>query len=168
MPDPKEIEGASHDDTATVEVIAAAIHETWRALAAAEGWRMSPRFDHDYALLEEVDREDNRAAARRMPEVLALAGLTLSALPGLPENEVAAQLARNIERLAEAEHDGWMMQRAQHGWRFAETRDDAAKLHPAMRPYSELSEQEKGKDRNSVRNYPRFAERAGLGIAWLE
>jgi len=82
LPDPKEIEGASHDDTATVELIAAAIHETWRALAAAEGWRMSPRFDQDYALLEEADREDNRAAARRMPEVLALAGLTSALCQG--------------------------------------------------------------------------------------
>jgi len=37
-------------------------------------------------------------------------------------------------------------------------------LHPAMRPYTQLAEQEKGKDRNNIRHYPDFAARAGYRI----
>ena len=37
-----------------------------------------------------------------------------------------------------------------NGWKFAKTRDDQKKLHPNMIPYSELSEADKQKDRDSV------------------
>jgi hypothetical protein len=73
------------------------------------------------------------------------------------------KLEENIERLAEAEH---------------ETRDDAKKLHPDMRPHAKLPEREKGKDRNTIRvngasppqrlalgrHYPDFAARVGFRI----
>jgi hypothetical protein len=36
-----------------------------------------------------------------------------------------------------------------------------------MKPFAELPEQEKGKDRNSVHHYPAFAARAGYGIVRL-
>ena len=62
---------------ADLEVLASAIHETWRALAREEGWSMQPHLDKPYSKLAEADKEDNRAAARRIPEVLALVGLCL-------------------------------------------------------------------------------------------
>jgi hypothetical protein len=74
------------------------------------------------------------------------------------------KLYQNIERLAEAEHDGWTEQRSRNGWRYAETRDDTRKLHPDMLPFAELPEREKGKDRNTIRHYPDFAARAGYRI----
>jgi hypothetical protein len=131
---------------------------------------MQPHLNKPYAKLAEIDKEDNRAAARRVPEVLALVGLGSrrgkdGAPAAVPKNEVKAQLEQNIERLAEAEHDGWMEHRSRNGWRWAETRDDAKKLHPDMLPYAKLPEREKGKDRNTIRHYPDFAARAGFRIA---
>jgi RyR domain len=153
-----------------VEVLAAAIHETWRALAREEGWSMQPQFDKPYPELAEIDKEDNRSAARRIPEVLSLIGLGLrtgknGTPPAVPDDEIEAQLNQNIELLAEAEHNGWMEHRSRHGWAWAETRDDARKLHPAMLPYAELPEREKGKDRNNIRHYPDFVARAGCRIS---
>ena len=161
-------------DDAAVEVIAAAIHEAWRALSKKPegGWEMQPHLDRPYAELEQIDKEDNRAAARRMPEVLALIGLGLRA-PGegdeaaLPDGELKALLDQNMDRLAEAEHDGWMEHRKKNGWRYGKTRDEALKLHPAMLPYATLPEQEKGKDRDSIGHYPDFAGRAGYRIVRL-
>ena len=69
-------------------------------------------------------------------------------------DELRAQLEVTKEHLGEAEHDGGTEQRRRHGWRYAKTRYDSRKLHPAMVPYAELPEREKGKDRNSVRHYP--------------
>jgi len=155
--------------SADLEVLASAIHETWRALAREEGWSMQPQLDKPYLKLAEADKEDNRVAARRIPEILALIGLGLQkdgdgTPPTAPDGELEAQFDRNMERLAEAEHDGWLEQRRSNGWRYGETRDDGRKLHPAMLPYAQLPEREKGKDRNSIRHYPDFVARAGYRI----
>jgi RyR domain-containing protein len=159
-------------DDAAVEVIAAATHQAWRALSKEESWSMQPHLDKPYAELAEIDKEDNRAAARRMPEVMALVGLGLrgpgeGAEAGLPPEELKALLDQNIDRLAEAEHDGWMEHREKNGWRYAEKRDDARKLHPDMLPYAQLPEREKGKDRNAIRHYPDFAAGARYRIVRL-
>ena len=143
------------------DTIAAAIHETWRALAVEQGWKMQPHLDQPYAALAEPDKEDNRAAARRMRTVLAAAGLTLSPTgPSVPPETLESRM----ETLAEAEHNGWMAHRAATGWTYAPQRDDAAKRHPAMIPYADLPDSEKAKDRNNIRHYPAFAARAGLAI----
>jgi RyR domain len=143
-----------------IDTVAAAIHETWRALSHTEGWSMQPRLDRPFAELDDEAKDDNRAAAARMGDVLAVAGLTLSDDPA----RSAAPLPEGLEAMAEAEHNGWMEHRERTGWSWAETRDDAAKRHPAMVPYAQLPEGEKEKDRSNVRHYPAFAERAGLRI----
>jgi hypothetical protein len=97
--------------------------------------------------------------------VLALVGLGLRNTPaGIPADELKAQIDQNIERLAETEHDGWMAHRSRNGWRWAETRDDARKLHPDMLAYAKLPEREKSEDRNTIRHYEDIAERAGYRI----
>lgn len=145
------------------ETVAAAIHETWRSLSRAEGWSIQPHLDRPFAELDDEAKDDNRAAARRMGDVLALAGLSLSDDPNRP----TAHLPVELETMAEAEHNGWMAQRAQSGWSWAATRDDAAKHHPSMVPYAQLSEDEKEKDRSNIRHYPDFAARAGYRIVRL-
>ena len=143
------------------DVIAAAIHETWRDLSSQQGWKMQPLLDQPYAGLAEPDKQDNRAAARRMASVLATAGLALTPNgPAIP----AEILQSHMETLAAAEHDGWMAHRTASGWRYGATRDDAAKRHPSMIPYADLPDSEKEKDRNNIRHYPAFAARAGLCI----
>ena len=85
-------------------------------------------------------------------------------LAPLRRRPLRRRLEQNIERLAEAEHDGWMAHQAAAGWRLGPARDDAAKRHPSMVPYARLPEAEKQKDRNNVRQYPDFAARAGYRI----
>jgi len=55
------------------------------------------------------------------------------------------------EALAVAEHRRWMAEKIVAGWRHAQHRDDARRLHPSIRPYDPLSTEEKRKDRNTVR-----------------
>jgi hypothetical protein len=146
-----------------IEAVAAAIHETWRALSHRHGWSMQQHLDRPYAELADADKDDNRAAARRMGDVLGVAGLRLSNDPAAQPMPEGA-LESGIDTMAEAEHNGWMSQRLRNGWSWALARDDAAKQHPSIRPYHELSEKEKEKDRDSVRHYPEFAARAGYRI----
>jgi hypothetical protein len=153
--------------TDIVEKLAAGIHEDWRH----GPWSKKPHLDVPYDQLAPIDQEANRAAARRIADVLARAGLGLTtteqAASANTSAEIASYIEAHIERLAEAEHDGWMAQRTKDGWRYGSPRDDARKLHPSMVPYRDLPDAEKEKDRAAVRNYPKLAAAAGLTIVRL-
>jgi hypothetical protein len=152
-----------------IEQLAAGIHEDWRH----GPWSKKPHLDVPYEKLAPADREANRAAARRIADVLARADLGLAAAEQATAAnksaaaEIAPAIEAHIERLAEAEHDGWMAQRTKDGWRYGSPRDDARKLHPSIVPYRDLPEAEKEKDRAAVRNYPKQAAAAGLAIVRL-
>ena len=64
--------------------------------------------------------------------------------------ELPPELTGLVERLAESNHDTWARQRLADGWTCGPQRDDAAKRHPDLIPYAQLSESEKQYDRNSV------------------
>jgi len=156
-----------------VEPMAQEIHDTWRDLSEKEGWTLHPLYSMPYADLGPVEKEENRAAARRIPEILGLVGLVVEPAQTAGRkrtsltDEIAAHLAHHIESLAEAEHDGWMAHRLRNGWRYDKVRDDARKFHPALVAYAKLSEVDKNKDRNSVRHFPEMVERAGYRVAFL-
>jgi hypothetical protein len=152
--------------------IAKAIHEEWLSYAS----KTNP-LNRPWDELTAAEQEDNRAAARRIPEVLALAGLAVEkgvqargadtdSPPGGPDI-VELQIEHHIERLAEAEHDGWMDQRIKNGWTYDPKRDDLRKKHPLLIPYAELPEQEKNKDRGSVRDYRKHLASAGYKIVFV-
>lgn len=148
-----------------VEAMAAAYHEFYRELAHKKGWVV--KFDVPYAELPEDVKDENRAAARRIAEVLALAGLYLvkaEAAPAQESADIKAILLRNLDSLAEAEHEGWMKYKFRQGWRRAANRDDEQRLHNILIPYHELPEKEKEKDRNAVQYYPEIAAREGYRI----
>jgi len=144
------------------ENMAKAVHEFYRQLCKKEGWPV--KYDIDYDQLPEDIKEDNLAAASRIPEVLDHAGLIVAS-----ENEPGVGIDKNglesnIELLAEAEHNGWMKQKEQGGWKYGEHRDDEKKIHNTMIPYNTLSEDDKEKDRNAVRSYPEILKMAGCKI----
>ena len=54
------------------------------------------------------------------------------------------------ERIAENAHDVWALRRLRDGWTYGPARDDAAKRHPDLVPYAELSDAEKQYDRDAA------------------
>ena len=64
--------------------------------------------------------------------------------------DLSDDLLALTERLAENTHEVWARQRMQEGWSHGPQRDDEEKLHPDLRPYSELSESEKQYDRSAA------------------
>jgi len=153
----------------TIEPLAEGIHETWRILSAKEGWKMQPNYDMPYKDLGEMEKDENRAAARRIPEILALVGLQLKKKEDANQDEgenIDDHLRFHLEKLAEAEHDGWMDYRLTNGWLYAEERDDSKKKHHALRHYAELSEIDQEKDKNSVNHFSEMVSLAGYRIIW--
>lgn len=143
--------------TIDIETIAARIHQFYCELAIEESWEND--FAMTYDELPEFMKEDNREAARRIGDVLGLAGLILvpreagQAWENKEQATILDAIAQNLEILAEGEHDGWADARQRHGWRIGPEKNIEAREHPLLMPYEELSEKEKNKDRDSVRNY---------------
>jgi hypothetical protein len=63
---------------------------------------------------------------------------------------IRSNSVETVEALSEAEHRRWMADRLLAGWQHGVVRDNARKLHPSIKPYSQLSESEKQKDRDTV------------------
>ena len=145
-----------------IEELAEAVHEYYRQLGKREGWIME--YDMVYADLPDEIKGDNIAAARRIPEVLSHAGLGV-VTEADPEPAVDTKVLEDkIELLAEAEHNGWLDHKLNNGWSYGETRNDSRKTHNLLIPYNKLLEQDKEKDRNSVRSYPEIVKMVGCKI----
>ncbi len=59
--------------------------------------------------------------------------------------------------LARLEHERWMNEKIEQGWRYGSVRDDIQKIHPSLVTYDKLSEKEKDKDRNTIHQIPQVA-----------
>jgi hypothetical protein len=155
-----------------LETVAAIVHEDWLRNERTEGdTEVDPELDQDYTALSEVDKDVNRAAAQRIPEVLALAGMTVATLPpelgGLSEEAVQLMIEWRLEVLAEAEHDGWVSHRVANGWTMSSSRDRPVRKHEMLVAYAKLPLRNKQKDRNAVLGFWRRLQKAGFHIVWL-
>ena len=50
------------------------------------------------------------------------------------------------------------------GWRYGPVRDNAAKVHDQIKPWEQLDELNRDKDRDAVRELPSALARAGFAI----
>ena len=73
-----------------------------------------------------------------------------------------------LDRLARLEHQRWLQERTQQGWRYGSVRDDQRKLHPDLVDWADLSDQSKDKDRDAVQNIPPLLRATGFQILRLE
>jgi len=120
-----------------LDVVARAIHEAYLADQQAAGrLQGSAPALVPWEELPEGLRQANRAQADHIP----IKRRTLA----------ICDSAATIEALAVAEHRRWMAEKIVANWRHAVDRNDARRLHPSIRPYDELSDTEKQKDRNTV------------------
>jgi|GEM_PF-1960347 len=67
-----------------------------------------------------------------------------------------------LEQLARLEHLRWTAERRLAWWSFGAIRDNALRRHPLLVPFDALEEDEKEKDRQTVRDIPEVLRRAGL------
>lgn len=70
-----------------------------------------------------------------------------------------------IEQIAENVHEVWAQSRMRQGWTYGEERSDALKKHPCLKPYDELSEEEKAYDRNTVLGTLKLISKLGFKIS---
>lgn len=179
-----------------LEKLAAAHHSIYCDELRGKGYRYGEARDDQaktnpllkpYAELSEEEKEQNRAAVRDIPTKLARIGYTM--IPAR-SNEPPFQFpGPHLEELARLEHNRWIEAKVAQGWRYGPERDDAQKLHPALLPWRQMTEEEKArlfspsevaamgtdelpdeekeKDRALIRGIPKILARAGYTVVKL-
>ncbi len=142
--------------------IAPAIHEEYRRE------RMSTRQVNDPALadwdsLRPDLKESNRDQAGHLLTKLEAIGCTCEEAEG---GTVASGefTDAEVEILAQMEHGRWVVERLLSGWEPGEDRDPTGKRSPYLVAWSELSEEARELDRQTVRKIPHFLDAVGYRV----
>lgn len=158
-----------------LETLAEAHHRIFCENMRKKGYRPGPVTDEEqkthsalipYEDLPEDEKAQNRAAVRDIPNKLARSGYIM--IPARSNEPPFEFPGLHLEQLAKMEHARWMRQKQQDGWRHAEETDKRRKLHEALLPWDELSEQQREKDRVLVREIPRILAHAGYTVVQLQ
>lgn len=164
---PREMFGFGnwHDISMTLGILdkypdslAKAYHEAYRRAV----WN-DDSHDGRWDVLPEVFRMSNRHAVLHLPAKLAALGFDIT--PYLLQDDcLSPNTAPKVqpdalivpesmlETMSHLEHGRWMMERWVTGWRFAdiEKKDPDRLLHPDLRPYEQLSDFSRSKDRQFI------------------
>jgi voltage-gated potassium channel Kch len=149
-------------DDAFIEQLARAIHEDYLARSQAKGETNTSAVP--WGELPDDLRQANIAQAVGIGAKLAVINAVVA-----PESPTAPEFRftdREVEELAEQEHERWMRERIAQGWTHGE-RDNRRKLHPDLVDWTALPESERQKDRDAVLAIPGILRDAGYQILRL-
>ena len=153
-------------DDAFIEQLARAVHQDYVANARARGETEGTNSSMvPWDQLSPDLRQANVAQAVGIGAKLeAINAVVAPVSPAAPDFRFTA---KEIEDLAELEHDRWMQERIAQGWRYGEDRDNRRKIHPSLVDWAVLPESERDKDRDSVRAIPGILSEAGYQVLRL-
>ncbi|MBI4870683.1 MAG: hypothetical protein HY814_03860 [Candidatus Riflebacteria bacterium] len=113
--------------------------------------------------LPESLKESNRSHAAHIPVKLALVSCDFSPVPPGREPVPFEFTAEEVELLARVEHDRWVAERLEAGWRPG-PRDPVQKTTPYLVGWDALTEEVREWDRQPVRALPKFLAKAGFEV----
>jgi TrkA family protein/RyR domain-containing protein len=151
----------------TSEVIARLRHEAYLEWERKRG--STPEMNPSMVPWDELPeslKASNRAFAQGVGQKLAASGCALVPAAVVKVDEVPKVFSDGeVEELARGEHDRWMNDLVADGWRFgAGPKDPSAKTHPLLKPWEELDEVARERDRDSIRDLPGLLARAGFEV----
>ena len=148
------------------EILARAIHENYCAKEREKGlsketnkllvpWGVLGTLTvKDTGIDGKKYQESNRRQANFIWTKLSLVGCDIGPVLDWDATTTFRFTQEEVETLARLEHERWMKEKQDVGWRYGEIRDDRKKLHPSLVPYEQLSEAEKEKDRDTINQIP--------------
>jgi hypothetical protein len=140
------------------DLLARSVHEFYLEGQLDKGDQIGARSSmYEWSDLPEVVRDDNRLVA----DCYTLKLRDIGARLAVGEAESLTFEGDELEQLARAEHERWMAARRAEGWVYGQTRDDAAKRHPMIVAYDELTEEAKALDREQIRIMARLVRQVG-------
>lgn len=161
-------------DKELLETLAEATHEVFCDDLRAKGYKYGPitresKKVHSslkpYAELTEDEKEQNRNNVKDIPNKLASVGYAL--LPARSDETPSGFSDDEIEKLAGMEHERWMQQKLDTGWRYAKKTNKLKKLHKELVAWHGLPHKEQEKDHSLVRGIPKILAKAGYTMVKL-
>ncbi|HLP46571.1 MAG TPA: RyR domain-containing protein [Candidatus Kapabacteria bacterium] len=152
-------------DIFTHEMLARNIHDEYvkERLSEGETERINP-FLISWDNLPDHIKESNRRQADNIGYKLHAIGCYI--IPKYNWNTAPVEFTPGeIEMMAKIEHNLWMEERLKDGWKFAQgLKNTRKKTSPFLIPWTQLPEEEKEKDRDTVRKIPAYLSKAGFQI----
>jgi hypothetical protein len=159
---PEAILGGTH------EVLARWLHLVYRQQQQALGHTAATNPSLvDWDQLPEALRKSSRAEADGIFRHLTTLGYTL--VPLVDWDAAFFHFSEaELVRLAKSEHGRFVAERLGEGWQYtAGSKDVESRRSPALAPWEKLSEDERAKTRNTIRELPVTLARAGFQIVRL-
>jgi hypothetical protein len=153
-------------DTAN-ESIARARHDAYLRLERAEGRGADPNPSLvPWDALPEPLKESNRRFADSVGAKAAqLGGRIVPLAPAAPPAAPLELTGDLMDALARTEHERWVRDLRADGWEpTTDRKDPAFKRHPLIVDWDALSDAEREKDRDSIRELPRLLAAAGYAL----
>ncbi|MBC7261270.1 MAG: NAD-binding protein [Chloroflexi bacterium] len=153
----------------THEILARAIHESYvrHRRELGESIETNPSLVSWEELPEDL-KESNRCQADHILVKLKAIGCGIAPLTDW-DAEKFQFTAEEVERMAQMEHQRFVEERLRAGWAYAPgVQSVEQRTSPILVPWDELPECEREKDRDMVRELPRFLARAGLQVCRLD
>jgi RyR domain len=149
----------------TIEVLARAMHENYvrEQQAKGDGLGFNPSLV-PWGEADESIKTSNRRFAEGIAEKLEATGCALRPTHAGGSPQSFRFTDREVEELARIEHERWVADLLRDGWHPGPVKDPAKKEHPLLVPWSELSKDDRDKDRDAVRNLPSMLLHAGFEI----
>lgn len=105
------------------------------------------------------------AQARHMREKVEMLGYEIVAASDCPDSLHVRELSgRQVEYLAELEHERWVREREKAGWVYGQEKDAERRVSPYLVPWDELEDDVREYDREPVREMIDLIESAGLAV----
>lgn len=148
-----------------VERLARVVHDRYRLARDRQGDAGNGSMASWDDLAPEL-RESNREQARDIGRKLRAVDCAL--VPRMLDDGDVSLNDDDVELLARMEHDRWRAERGSRGWRFAEHRDQARRLHPGLCEWEDLAEPLRYRSRESIREMVAILADAGFQIVRSE
>jgi hypothetical protein len=140
-----------------IDKLARSIHNDYLAKEKAKGtYDPSLASNQEWGGLNEPDKNQNRNQADHLR--IKLRAISKQNIP-LSEPQFDFDQLKEpdiLERLAEMEHLRWMALKMLNGFKYGKIKDNNQKLHPNIIAYAELTDEDKQKDRDTIKNIPAF------------
>jgi len=145
-----------------LEKLAIAIHDTYNQ-KQLERHPDKPLSYPKFSDLPDTLKYSNLRQARSIAHKLKLVGWEIR--PKGTDGEGISEIADDIvETLAIFEHEDWVRERLRDGWTYGEVKDVEKKTSPHLVTYTELSEEIKDLDRDTIRNIPILLDMIGMAV----
>ncbi|OPY37026.1 MAG: sensory histidine kinase AtoS [Methanoregula sp. PtaU1.Bin051] len=148
----------------THELVARAIHEEYLLHQKAAGH--SPETNSSMRPWAELSRSLQESNLRQADDIWKKLNLIHCGIALMVDNKPAQFefSTDEIELLATYEHERWMQEQIRRGWTYGSVVNVRERTHNCLVPWRELTEEQREKDRNTIRTLPSVLAKVRLKI----